>query len=207
MSATTSKEYQVTVRVGVYADGAWGSLNDDEKITVDTLEHDSDRGVSSTLATMLDSRLKWAICSRLKRHRKIEADLFDPSRPLSSLSAKIDMAAMLGIVSIDAHHDLHLLRGVRNRFAHHLDIRSFDDLWVLDKLNTLNLINTHIVELTNNSGSFVWGLAPASKPMISVSDIAGKRKQGKQRFLLTAQVIIAALTMADLHIQLDTNLI
>jgi hypothetical protein len=207
MSTTTSKKYEVTIRVGVYADGAWGSLNDDEKITIETLEHDSDRGTSSTLATMLDSRLKWAICSRLKRHKKIEVDLFDPTRPLSSLNAKIDMAAMLGIISTDAHHDLHLFRGVRNRFAHHLDIRSFNDPWVLDKLTTLKLINTHIVEFTQGPGSFVWGLAPASKPMISVSDIAGKRKQGKQRFLLTAQVILAALTMADLHTHLDTNLI
>jgi hypothetical protein len=44
--------------------------------------------------------------------------LFRRSGPLSSFSAKIDLARLLGMTSDVIHSDLHILRNIRNEFAH-----------------------------------------------------------------------------------------
>jgi mannitol operon repressor len=42
--------------------------------------------------------------------------------PLSSLSARTDAAYILGLISADEHHDLTLVRRIRNAFAHDYQI-------------------------------------------------------------------------------------
>ena len=45
-------------------------------------------------------------------------ELFGPDRPLGSFSAKIDLAYRLGLSDGDAKKGLHLVRKIRNDFAH-----------------------------------------------------------------------------------------
>jgi hypothetical protein len=58
--------------------------------------------------------------------------LFDTERPLSSFSARIDLAFRLGLVEAGGARALHLLRRIRNSFAHEthaarLDAQPFRD--------------------------------------------------------------------------------
>jgi hypothetical protein len=48
-------------------------------------------------------------------------DLFDTERPLSEFSAKISLAYRLGLIDHDLEHAIHLIRKIRNDFAHTLE--------------------------------------------------------------------------------------
>jgi DNA-binding MltR family transcriptional regulator len=55
-------------------------------------------------------------------------DLFDgPTAPLGSYSGKIRVAHALGIVGPRSFKDLKLIGQIRNRFAHHLEVKDFAD--------------------------------------------------------------------------------
>ena len=53
--------------------------------------------------------------------------LFEGNGPFSTLSSKIDVAYALGLLSSEERRELHLLRKIRNEFAHAVDHEiSFD---------------------------------------------------------------------------------
>jgi len=85
---------------------------------LDILRKESDRACALMAAAYLDERLQQAIQARLCAEPKALEALLGNARPLSSFSARIDMALLLGAISREAHRDLHLLRGLRNEFAH-----------------------------------------------------------------------------------------
>ncbi|MGP1273467.1 MAG: hypothetical protein ACTS22_09040 [Phycisphaerales bacterium] len=66
----------------------------------------------------LDEALDQAIRAQLVRLPDTQDELLLPSKPLGSFSAKIDMALMLGLISVHMHKELHRLRRIRNRVAH-----------------------------------------------------------------------------------------
>jgi DNA-binding MltR family transcriptional regulator len=45
---------------------------------------------------------------------------------LTSLSAKIDLGYCVGLYNKKTHHDLHIIRRIRNRFAHEFGPLAFD---------------------------------------------------------------------------------
>jgi DNA-binding MltR family transcriptional regulator len=85
---------------------------------VQELENQSDRGAAIVGVAWVEEALVAAIHSFLDKHEKSWKRLFDRSGPLSTFSAKIDMARLLSMTSDAIYSDLHMLRGVRNDFAH-----------------------------------------------------------------------------------------
>lgn len=65
-----------------------------------------------------------------------------PNAPLASFSAKIDMAYRVGLISPKMCRDLHLIRKIRNEFAHNVTGCSFENMSV----------RSRVVELTRSSG-------------------------------------------------------
>lgn len=59
-----------------------------------------------------------AIQAFLEKDKTAWDRLFRKSGPLSSFSAKIDLARLLAMTSSAIHSDLHILRDIRNEFAH-----------------------------------------------------------------------------------------
>lgn len=100
------------------------SLLDIEE-SVDQLSNEliseSDRGVVIVLAAMLEEILEAFVRARLQKLDQIPglADkLFGAERPLSSFSAKIAMAAALGVVDEDLYRRIDGVRALRNACAH-----------------------------------------------------------------------------------------
>jgi hypothetical protein len=54
--------------------------------------------------------------------------LMSEARPLGTFSAKIDALRAFQWIDGNSYHDLHLIRKVRNHFAHNVDVHSFDDV-------------------------------------------------------------------------------
>lgn len=94
----------------------------------DEARGDSDRSASVVVAALLDSILSqaylWALNPKLKGGI---GRLFEPNGPLSTLSGKIDFAYALHWISGHAYKDAHLIRRIRNEFAHKVAARTFDN--------------------------------------------------------------------------------
>ena len=90
------------------------------------LEEQTDRGAAIIAAAFLDERLSEAILSRLRPLPDVTDKLLSSSGPVGTFSAKIDLAYALGYYGERSHRDLHLVRKIRNKFAHTLEPTGFN---------------------------------------------------------------------------------
>lgn len=96
------------------------------------LEKESDRGAAIIAGSYAELALENAIKSVLK-NRQIKKDvalfdrLFDGYAPFATFSAKIDLSCALGLLSEKDYGDLHIIRAIRNAFAHDLDAGAPED--------------------------------------------------------------------------------
>lgn len=109
------------------------------------IERASDRAVAVLAGSIVETYL-----TRLVRHHlhdpdgKVWAQRAHPSGPFGSFALKIDLAFMVGLISEEARKDLIVIKDVRNRFAHDLDVSGFDDQSIAAKCENLTLIDQHI---------------------------------------------------------------
>jgi hypothetical protein len=89
-----------------------------ETTIVTELENQSDRGAAIVGASWVEEALQLAIDGQLVDEKKVWKRLFDNSGPLATFSSKIDLARLLGIIDHDVYSDLHIIRDIRNGFAH-----------------------------------------------------------------------------------------
>lgn len=101
------------------------------------LTDESDRGCALFAAAYLDKALSDLLFLSLVEDKKIDKDLFEGTAPLSSFSARIKLAYYLGKISKVCRSDLDMIRGIRNEFAHHAEIISFDDQSIADRCRNL----------------------------------------------------------------------
>jgi len=96
---------------------------------LEEVKSQTDRGAAIVAAAVLESLTELVILHRLIELSSDRKDaLFDrPNAPLSSFSAKIEMAYALGIIHNDARLGLHLIREVRNKFAHRIEPLAFEN--------------------------------------------------------------------------------
>lgn len=116
-----------------------------EKITEfrSTLTEETDRGCALMAAAYLDHELGDMIRANLVQDKKVLTAVFENNGPTSTFSAKIDLAYLFGLLSSDARHDLHLLRKIRNDFAHNPAKIGFSDSPICDRCLELKLISIH----------------------------------------------------------------
>jgi DNA-binding MltR family transcriptional regulator len=75
---------------------------------------------SAILGTaIIDVKLRQALLQEMRPiGRTLEARIFDGYGPLRNLSAKIDMAYALDLITKDIFEDLKIIKDIRNAFAH-----------------------------------------------------------------------------------------
>ena len=78
-------------------------------------------------ATKLDSELEKLLKTALHNNPNGEDSLFDPDQPLSSFSAKINLAYRLNLIDRGFMNALHMIRKTRNDFAHSIDTESLQE--------------------------------------------------------------------------------
>ena len=92
------------------------------------LNAESDRGAVILACSLFDIALKAKIKSFLVPNTNSNDEIFDDANsPLTTFSAKINMAHRLAIISNNLKTDLHTLREIRNSFAHNIDECNFED--------------------------------------------------------------------------------
>ena len=92
-----------------------------------SITSESDRGAVLMSAAYLDDQLKELLEERLVEDKKISRRAFDFNGPLGTFSSRIDFAYLLGVIPKNARNDLHIIRAIRNQFAHHAAPLSYED--------------------------------------------------------------------------------
>jgi DNA-binding MltR family transcriptional regulator len=103
------------------------------------LEAQTDRGAAIIAAAIVDDALSNALKSRLILTENLSDRLFSHEKngPLANFSAKIDIAAATGTLDKELCDYLHLIRRIRNRFAHSIEPLKFSDQQITAWCQTL----------------------------------------------------------------------
>jgi hypothetical protein len=81
-------------------------------------DSESDRAAVILGAAKLDLALRELLTKRFMPNPSGQDDLFDADKPISTLSARINVAYRLGLIDKPFAKSLHLVRKIRNEFAH-----------------------------------------------------------------------------------------
>jgi DNA-binding MltR family transcriptional regulator len=93
---------------------------------------ESDRAAALLAASFLEEQLKDALQSVFVDDAEMMQNLFAGYGPLSSFRARIDLAYALGHIPKALHREFHIIRKIRNHFAHHADVTDFSTQRVKD---------------------------------------------------------------------------
>ena len=89
--------------------------------------------------SMAENMLSWVLKSAMMGgSNRLLGRIFEGYGPLSTFSAKIDVAAALKLIDTDTVGDLRAIKDIRNHFAHATTIASFTHSEVADLCKKLN---------------------------------------------------------------------
>jgi hypothetical protein len=91
----------------------------------EALRKETDRSAGILAASFLENHLEQTIRRAMVEGVNVD-QLFKSYAPLSTFSGKIDVAHAFGITSPKTHRALGFVRKIRNHFAHHPKVTSFD---------------------------------------------------------------------------------
>lgn len=128
---------------------------------------EADRSIAIVQVTVVEEHLRSAIERYFPgRHSdpKVIDRMFDPMQygPLGSFASRVDIAFALGIVGSGARKALKLIAEIRNKFAHQLEIHSFDHPDVTKLINKLTYIDFAITGPDAEGLIHVWNRSPNS---------------------------------------------
>jgi len=103
---------------------------------------ESDRACVILAAALLDGALETLLKTYLLPSTQSEDALFEGGNaPLSSFSARIEVSYRLGLLDAPAARALHLIRRIRNDFAHNVTGCTFADSAVANRLTELRRVS------------------------------------------------------------------
>jgi hypothetical protein len=105
--------------------------------------HDSNRAVAVIWPAIVENRLTDAIRASLRPDKKVADEIFSPSGALGTFGQKIRLGYMLGLFGTDLRDDLTQHSKIRNAFAHRVDITSFEEAPVKDRMDAMRVVKVH----------------------------------------------------------------
>jgi DNA-binding MltR family transcriptional regulator len=160
------------------------------------IEFDSDRSAGIVAGSVVDQRLVESIKTMMitteeEKIKEISDQLFRPSGPLGSFSNKIQLAFAFGIISTEAYEDLLIVKNIRNDFAHHLNLDTFDAHSIRDRCRNLKMIDKHVGPVPPIPDLHEIGFSVAEKPSpyLGFPDYQARLANPRFRYVMTAQLI------------------
>lgn len=139
----------------------WSYRNQDENDAHVEIEGSPDRIAAIVSAAFVDDRLAAALKARLHNDKKITEKMFDFAGPLGTFSARINLAFLIGMFSKDAVRDLHIIRDVRNEFAHKLKTKSFEAQRVRDLIKNIHIVKKERITAAGGKNTLTMEIFPA----------------------------------------------
>lgn len=113
---------------------------------IEEMNLQTDRGVAIVGVAWVEDEIALALESFLVSESNAWKRLFEGTGPLATFSAKIDLARLLGLITEAIRSDLHIIRDIRNEFAHQVAHKtdftklSFSSAHLKDKCMALKCI-------------------------------------------------------------------
>lgn len=115
---------------------------------MDLFEQESDRACVILTVSIIDELLTSALKIKLVPNHSSRDTLFDGANaPFSTFSAKIDLSHRIGLLSTQLCRDIHLIRKIRNEFAHNIEGCNFDDSRVKNRVIELSKSFQYLIEI------------------------------------------------------------
>jgi DNA-binding MltR family transcriptional regulator len=112
----------------------------DVREAISRLAYQTDRTLAIIGGSILEDAIETSIKYKFVRlSKRIDNTIFSGYGPLSSFSAKIDIAYALNLCGAGARSDLHSIRWIRNRFAHSIKEIDFGDQQVEARCKAMHL--------------------------------------------------------------------
>jgi DNA-binding MltR family transcriptional regulator len=107
------------------------------------LERESDRAVAVLGPAYLDDGVTQLLTTALVPGESAAKLLKGEGAPLGTFSARIDLAHALALIGDIVRHDLHIVRRIRNRFAHNIGANDFSLDAAMDLCRNLKLLHEY----------------------------------------------------------------
>jgi DNA-binding MltR family transcriptional regulator len=144
----------------------WWSKERHQQVA-EMLSTESDRGCAIFSAAILHDDLEFVLRAyfRSDEHavKKVVSPLFAPYAPLSTLASRIDIAYSIGLITRTVYDDLHLVRRIRNDFAHEAGPIDFADPRCRDRVAAFTIQAKAMLDK---------GLAADTQPRIALPPLA-----------------------------------
>jgi hypothetical protein len=167
----------------------WTANSDHESKAIQSLATSDDRTVAIIAATIVEVRLREALERAIVRDEAIEKEIFRTTGPLGMFSPKISLAFLMGLISKPAWKNLDIMKNIRNRFAHYIDITDFESQPIREWCGNLVLIERHFQDLSAPKDYNPHGV----DLIMYVENLDDKLKQPRWRYLMTAMLFSTAL--------------
>jgi DNA-binding MltR family transcriptional regulator len=105
-----------------------------------SLEEESDRGSALMAAAFIEEKIGELLQLFCVDNKKIYTRLFENNGALATFSSKIDLAFLLGIIPKNIFDDLHLLRRIRNDFAHKASHITFESSPIKERCYSFSVL-------------------------------------------------------------------
>lgn len=151
------------------------------------LNTETPRAAAVVGAAITDSILSETLLGYFPREGRTRDELLNSSGGrLGDYDTKAKLAYALGIISTQAFRDIVTIGQIRNKFAHRLDIKSFDHEKIVSLCRDLKLIETTV-------GTLARSYAPGISLRFMEPDLDKKLADPKTRFILSVKIITSAL--------------
>lgn len=182
----------------------WINLTPGEIGAIKELDTLPDRAAGIVGATILESRLRNRLKHEtpsftVKDRATLHERMFNPSGPVGSFSAQINLGFMLGLYDEQAWRDLDAIRRIRNDFAHETEIGSFKQKAINARCCSLKVCDSHFSEHNTDdprhsqSSVLVTQTGKSLEMRFFVVDLAVKLVDPRQRYLLCVMYYSAVL--------------
>lgn len=113
----------------------YGNAQHWDELLTREFEKESDRAAVILTGSLFDNALAQLLRVSLVACPTSNDDLLEGANaPISTFSSRINACYRLGLISRQMCRDLHLVRSIRNSFAHHVSDCSFEDTAVRSKI-------------------------------------------------------------------------
>ena len=110
-----------------------------------SLIQESDRGSVLMAAAFIEDKLGSLLESYFIENKKVCKQLLNGNGALATFSSKIDLTFLLGLIPENIFNDLHILRKIRNNFAHTASKISFETPSIKDRTKALSTLSKEML--------------------------------------------------------------
>jgi DNA-binding MltR family transcriptional regulator len=167
----------------------WSASTDHEAKAIARFASGDDHTAAIIAGTIVEARLRQALEKVMVRDAEIEREMFHPSGPIGDFAAKIRLAFLLGLISKEGLQNLNLIKDVRNRFAHWVEVESFKSSNVKSLTDRFSILERHFEETITPEFKNIHGV----DLIMNMEGLAEKLTDSRWRFLMAAMFFSTAL--------------